>query len=160
MFSEIRRSLYVFLSSLLGVLLFIILHRLLVFGYVLLLDSSYSVFSFGMSFLELLALEYLTLIVAVILGGWYGTWLGLYWYGAVYEKKHYGGFVEFVSSSILPVNYESRRLQRRIAEVSEKMEDNFEKIHDFTATIKPTPVKSAPVKRRVVRTRGLATGRI
>ncbi len=81
-----RKALYLFLTSILGMLLFVTLHRALTLLYLVLLSYNYESFSFGLSFLQHQAINYLTLVAAMFLGGWYGVWLGMHWYEIVYEK--------------------------------------------------------------------------
>jgi hypothetical protein len=69
--SGFKKSLYVFLCSLLGMLLFLILHRLLVIGYFSLTSRNLlDYFSYNLV-LEM-AVEYLTLFFAILAGSWYG----------------------------------------------------------------------------------------
>jgi len=86
----IKKSLYVFLCSLLGMLLFLILHQIIAFGYLMLLYVNYPTFGLGMSLMDWLALDYFTLIIVLMLGMWYGIWLGMYWFGIVYEDQNHG----------------------------------------------------------------------
>lgn len=78
---------YVFLCALMGMILFAIFHRSLVFIYYMLLNSNFEVYSMGVSEGLLRALDFFTLLVMLFFGGWYGTALGLHWYRLVYEGQ-------------------------------------------------------------------------
>jgi hypothetical protein len=76
-----KKAFYLFLCSILGMILFITIHQFLwaiyqdltVLGYL----RQVPVTLFAMVF---------SLMVAMLLGLWYGIWLGLYWYSFVYES--------------------------------------------------------------------------
>lgn len=74
-----RKSFYIFLSTFLGVLLFLMLDRA---AFLIAFIAGADITS-----LPVLALEYVTSMIAVAFGAWYGIWLGLVWYAAVYEEK-------------------------------------------------------------------------
>ncbi len=80
------KALYVFLCSLMGMMLFLVLHRSLSIIYFILLDTNFSMYSFGLSDESMRAFGLLTGILALLAGGWYGTGLGLHWYKIVYEE--------------------------------------------------------------------------
>jgi hypothetical protein len=81
------KAMYVALCSFLGVLLFVVLQRSLALIYYYALNSNFGAFSLGLSSYDLQVVDYLTLIAAVLLGLWYGVWLGLHWYDMVYVGK-------------------------------------------------------------------------
>lgn len=72
-----RKSFYIFLTMLLGVLLLVTVQRSV---YLVLFLSGFDISNVLAS-----ALEVMTTALAIVIGGWYGTWLGLIWYQAVYE---------------------------------------------------------------------------
>lgn len=74
-----RKSFYIFLSTFLGVLLFLMLDRA---AFLIAFIAGADITS-----VPVLALEYVTSMIAVAFGAWYGIWLGLVWYAAVYEEK-------------------------------------------------------------------------
>jgi hypothetical protein len=74
-----RKSFYIFLSTFLGVLLFLMLDRA---AFLIAFIAGVDITS-----VPVLALEYVTSMIAVAFGAWYGIWLGLVWYAAVYEEK-------------------------------------------------------------------------
>lgn len=74
-----RKSFYIFLAMVLGVLLFLMVQRAaFIAAYVLGADIT-SVYA--------QAIGVLTTAIAVAFGAWYGVWLGLIWYTAVYEER-------------------------------------------------------------------------
>lgn len=77
------KALYLFLCAILGMVLFVMLQRAILFLYNLLIfvDSTYA---FGMSSAAILGLDFFTLLLALFLGGWYGTMMGIDWYAMVY----------------------------------------------------------------------------
>lgn len=81
-----KKSLYVFLTSLLGIMMFVVIHRSIALMGLLLLNLDYDRFSLGSNYSQLHILNIVTYVLAVFLGGWYGAWLGLYWYKVVYEE--------------------------------------------------------------------------
>lgn len=78
------KALYLFLCSILGMVLFAMLHRAIFVLYDLVLIYDFEVYSFGMNQSTLLAVDFLTMIAALFFGGWYGTVLGIDWYARVY----------------------------------------------------------------------------
>lgn len=77
------KALYLFLCAILGMVLFIMLQRAILFLYNLLIfvDSTYA---FGMSSAAILGIDFFTLLLALFFGGWYGTMMGIDWYAMVY----------------------------------------------------------------------------
>lgn len=73
-----RKSFYIFLTMLLGVLLFVTVQRS-VFLLVFLLGED-------ISSVYVQALYVLTTAIGITVGAWYGVWLGLLWYRAIYEE--------------------------------------------------------------------------
>lgn len=88
--SPVKKSLYVFLTTLLGVLLFFTIQRAAALVSLLLVNTDYGTYSLNISPLDLHALNVSTILLAVFFGGWYGVWLGLHWYEYVYETEHKG----------------------------------------------------------------------
>ncbi len=74
-----RKSFYIFLSMVLGVLLFLMLQRA-AFLVAFLIGAD-------VSSLSAEALGVVTTAIAVVFGAWYGIWLGLVWYAAIYEER-------------------------------------------------------------------------
>jgi hypothetical protein len=84
------KSLYIFLCTVLGVMLFVVLQRSLALIHFILLNTNYQLFSFGLDPATLELINYISIGIAGFFGGWYGTWLGLHWHEVVYEKAQSG----------------------------------------------------------------------
>lgn len=74
-----RKSFYIFLAMVLGVLLFLMVQRAIFIAAYL--------FGADIASLSAQAISVLTTAIAVAFGAWYGVWLGLIWYAAVYEER-------------------------------------------------------------------------
>jgi len=144
-----KKSLYIFLTALLGVLLFLILHRLVIFFYLYLLAGGF--ITTPMSYLQFLALDYLTLFITLLFGAWYGIWLGMYWFEKVYVEKSHGGFFHHVSNNYFyraPKNLESK-----LSAVKKKIEDDLWQLEDLAKVSLKAVANPEPIKRKVVRKR-------
>ncbi len=148
MFLGVKKSLYLFLCSILGVFLFLILHRLGVFLYLYFIASSNNLVSFN--YFNFLMFDYFTLILALMLGAWYGIWLGLYWFEKVYEESSHGGLAEHIGrhfwSGTSPKN-----LELKVANIKERLEKDLWQLEDLAENA--VSVKPQPKVRRVVRKR-------
>lgn len=102
---RVGKALYVFLCSLMGMVLFAMLHRALAVIYYILLNSDFDQFSLGLTEGSLQALDFLTLLMALFLGGWYGTALGIHWYRLVYE----GPFAPGLFHAVIPHHWRKAR---------------------------------------------------
>ncbi|MEZ4180542.1 MAG: hypothetical protein R3B41_03480 [Candidatus Doudnabacteria bacterium] len=80
------KALYIFLTSWLGVILVLMLHRAVFVLYELLLTFFPDIFAFGADRTIIEVLDFFTMLLAVFFGGWYGVWLGLHWFEKVYEE--------------------------------------------------------------------------
>lgn len=78
------KALYLFLCSILGIVLLTMLHRAIFVLYDVLLFSNFSTYSFGLSSSGIAAIDFFTMLVAIFIGGWYGILLGMDWYSIVY----------------------------------------------------------------------------
>lgn len=152
---SIRKSFYIFLTALLGVLLFVVLDRLLVFGYLLLAGSNYAVFGLNLSYVEFWALDYLSLFFVMMAGAWYGIWVGLYWYARVYEDRTHQGFVHHVATRYWPFEKRARQLQSQVRQVEKQLENDLHQLSDLAdelpAVKAPPPVKRPMAKKRTPR---------
>lgn len=119
-----KKSLYIFLCAIMGALLFLILQQILAFVYLMLLYGNYQTFSFGLSFIDLMAVDYFTLFIVLMLGAWYGIWLGLYWYGWVYEDGGHG-FVGHIVKNYWPSRNVPYNLKSKIAAVENRLEGDL-----------------------------------
>lgn len=78
------KALYLFLCSILGMVLFAMLHRAIFVLYDLVLILDFETYSLGMNEAMILTVDFFTMLAALFFGGWYGTLLGIDWYAAVY----------------------------------------------------------------------------
>lgn len=135
------KALYIFLASLLGIILFGVFHRALVVIYYLMQDGYYFNLKIQMSQADLQALDFFTMLVALFLGGWYGVWLGLHWYELVYEGEHRAGLFH----GFIPHHFRKGERARRAAAKSSSTEKavhvpvverpSFEKITDMKSSL-------------------------
>ncbi len=95
--SESRKSLYVFLCSLLGVMLFMMLQKSALLLLTLLLNAQGEQASLIGS--DIQVFDTVTYVLALFFGGWYGVWLGLHWYDIVYENGQ-GGIMRNMFSHV------------------------------------------------------------
>ena len=146
-----KKSLYIFLASLLGVMLFLVLHRVAVFFYLYLLAGGY--ITTGLEYYEFLALDYFSLTITLMLGAWYGIWLGLHWYEKVYEENSHGGLVHHLATEIFPSN-RFKNLPVKVAVVERKLEANLRELENLAQA--GAAQKSGPVKRKAPRKRAAA----
>jgi hypothetical protein len=149
---SVKKSLYIFLCCLLGCLLFLLVHQMLAFGYLMLLYYNYESFSFGLSLLDFLALDYFTLIIAVMGGAWYGIWLGIYWYGVVYEGSS-SGFIGHLIRHYWPNREKAYGLKAKVAAVEERLAGDLWELEDLAEKVEvaaKVPAKKKIVKRKVV----------
>lgn len=82
-----RKALYIFLSSLLGMLLLLMFHRAVFVIYEILGSFYPNCTWLHISLPTLFSLDFFTMMVVVFIGGWYGVWLGLNWYHMIYEER-------------------------------------------------------------------------
>lgn len=152
MFSA-KKSLYIFLTALLGSLLFLVLHRIAVFGYMIMLYYNYPKFSFGMSIMDFMALDYLTLIITLLLGGWYGIWLGLGWFEAVYEDGGHAGFFGHVLRHYFPIQKNNYGLKNKVVAAGHKLEHDLIELEELAAKMQRVSKPKVAVRTtsRIVR---------
>lgn len=151
MFTGAKKSLYVFLTSMLGMLLFLILHRIAVFLYLIVISSDYSQAGSGLSYIEFLALDYFTLIITLLLGAWYGVWLGIYWFDKVYEEGSHGGLVNHITQNYWPRSRYSYALEPKIAQVRHKLEEDLLELQGLAKSIPASAVSPEPIKKQIIR---------
>lgn len=156
MYGGVKKSVYLFLSSILGVLLFLILHRLSVFIYLLLV--SYGIVGGGpsWSYMQFLAFDYATLLISLLFGSWYGIWLGNFWYEQVYEKGEWRGMLAHMRSRYLPQVRGKYNWEQKIESVKHRLEEDLSAVEELTeefpaAVLAPQPVKRTLAKKKVVR---------
>ena len=145
-----KKSFYLFLTALMGSLIFLVLHRIIIFLYLYLLAGGF-VSPTVTDYFSFTFYDYFSLVIVMMLGAWYGIWLGLYWYQMVYEDQTLGGFSAHVASTYFPSrprNYESKMSaikQRLVTDLGQ-----FEQLTEESALNVDHPVA---VKRTVVRKR-------
>lgn len=116
MFRDAKKALYVFLCGILGSLLFLIIQRslLLIVLVVFLTNPQAGNWLGGITLSDFWVIDTLSLVLALGLGGWYGVWLGIYWYSVVYEKQVFPGFVQSISEKfkapVLPVSFSGKKV--------------------------------------------------
>jgi predicted membrane protein len=143
----VKKSLYIFLCAIMGAMLFLILQQILAFGYLFLLYANYQTFSFGLSFINLMAFDYFTLILVVMLGAWYGIWLGLYWFDLVYESGRHG-FVEHVMERYWPSRRLPYNLKSKISAVEKKLEGDLMELESLGQKSEKKLVKRRVARRK------------
>jgi len=84
------KALYILLCALLGGLLFLVLQRSAALIVYILLTTNYQGYSFGLNPYQFQLLDWGSLVLAMLFGFWYGTWLGLHWYDLVYGEGRTG----------------------------------------------------------------------
>lgn len=91
MHENTRKSFYIFLTMVLGVLLFLMLQR----------AAFLVAFLVGADITSLTAqaLAIVTTAISLMFGAWYGIWLGLVWYAAVYEERTTRSIVGWIRQS-------------------------------------------------------------
>lgn len=142
-----KKSLYLFLSSLLGVMLFLVLHRSIVFIYLYLLTQGYLVT--GLTYLQFLVFDYFTLTLTLLFGAWYGIWLGVYWYEKVYVEGSHPGFVAHMSGKFM--YRKSKGLESKMSHIKERLETDLWQLEDLAKTSLSQVSSPVPIKRKIVR---------
>jgi len=145
-----KKSLYIFLSSLLGVMLFLLIDRVVVLLLVFLINGGFITAQFSAS--QFMAVDYIILSVVLMLGGWYGIWLGLYWYEVVYEQRsHRGAFHHFAK------NYLSYKgpdgVTGQMEAVRKRIETDLAQLEDIAIKTPLADAEPQPIKRKIVRKR-------
>ncbi len=131
--------------------MFLILHRLLVFAYLLLVSANPGLFGSGVAYLEILALDFFTLILALMLGSWYGIALGIKWYEAIYEKSGHGGFVDHLVREYWSSSKSNYSLENKVQSLSRELKEDVLELEHLAKTIKPVIRETTPIKRRILR---------
>lgn len=83
-----KKALYLFLSSLLGMILVLMFHRSVFLIYDMLGDFFPRQQLLNLPYYYVAVADFTTLLLAMFIGGWWGIWLGLNWYKMVYEDRH------------------------------------------------------------------------
>ncbi len=130
-----QKSLYIFLSSLLGMLLFLIIHRLVVFCLLILQSSGNKVFTLNMPYLEFLAWDYFSLLLTLLAGAWYGIWVGSYWYEKVYNEGSHLGLVGHITENYWPKTTSYKDIKSKISEVKKTIHTELWQLEDLNKTL-------------------------
>ena len=156
-----KKSFYIFLTSLLGMLLFLVIHR--VISFLLLYSAASGLIFRNLDFQAFILTDYITLLVSLMLGAWYGIWLGLGWFEKVYEQKSHRGLVDHLAMKIFSDDHEGLRAKLIAAE--KQLEDDvvkdLSKIDhiaqaSWAHAIHSAHFKSLPVRRTVARKRAVS----
>lgn len=176
----VTKSLYLFLCSILGMILFAMLHRALFVIYGILLEVDFASYSLGLTENVILMIDFLSMLIALFFGGWYGVLLGIDWYSIVYgpsapqPAKLFHGFVpanfrnrpkKIVKTESKPslnsttiknpvVDKVSAILNTPI-ETPEVLQPTVQKVREWTfddLIKKPEPVKASPARKAVRKT--------
>lgn len=154
-----KKSVYIFLSSLLGVLLFLVLHRALIFIYLLLLTTGLFHWSSFYSYLNFMAVDYVTLFLAMIAGSWYGIWLGEYWYRQTYEIGSGQGSWRHLRHKLFPQKTRQADLKIKVEAVAQRLAEDLSAAETLISEVPSAVLAPAPVKRRVTRKKPAARKR-
>jgi hypothetical protein len=147
-----KKSLYLLMTGILGMMLFAIVCQVVFFVFIYMVGAG--VISTAINYNQFFVLEYFVLIVMLMLGAWYGIWLGLYWFEKVYEEKSHRGFVHHVAVNYFPGS-KPKTPESKMAEVRERLEDNLWQLEElaqspavFTAVVSPAPIKRRAASKK------------
>ncbi len=152
----VKKSVYVFLCSLLGVLLFLILQRIAIFAYLLLVAYGIVAWSSGFDYVRFMAVDYTSLVLMLLFGSWYGIWLGTHWYDLVYESGTWRGGWYHAKHHLFPWRKNNYRLKDRVEEVKTQLERDLDKVEILAAELPKAVMNPEPIRRRVTRRRPAA----
>lgn len=146
-----KKSLYVFMSSIMGVFLFFLLHRLAFFFWAVIASATESLAAHYYS-LSVLVFEYITLLLALLGGAWYGIWLGIYWYEKVYEEGSHYGWVHHIGSKFWAGPNAHGGTTGKILAATRRLEEDLLNLEDLAAQ-QPAleALRLTPIKRTLVR---------
>lgn len=82
-----RKALYIYLSSILGILLFSMFHRSIFVMYEIIGNFYPEISWLHLPFRIIATVDFFSFVLAIFLGGWYGVWIGLSWYKMIYEER-------------------------------------------------------------------------
>ncbi len=137
--------------------MFLVLHRIVIFLYLYFLAAGY--IQWAVDFRKFFVFDYFSLMVSLMLGAWYGIWLGLGWFERVYGEKSHGGLVEHLATKIFADDHEALRVKLVAAEkrLEEDVAKDVEVIDSLAQASWADAVHSRPVakpaRRKVARAR-------
>ncbi|MBL7141860.1 hypothetical protein ISS21_02055 [Patescibacteria group bacterium] len=81
-----KRTIYITIFVILGILLSFLIHAVVEVWYIDLLLKDFSKYSFGFSWSQWYLIHYLGTAILFILGALAGFWQGKFWWKRIYEK--------------------------------------------------------------------------
>lgn len=138
-----------------GVLLFLLLHRLVVFVYLLMVVYGVAHFGSADSYTQFLAVDYLTMLFALLCGSWYGIWVGSYWYEQVYESGMFRGIFSHAKQKLFPFSKSRYQLKEKVEAVRERLEQDLSQMESLAEQLPQNFAEPEPVKRPLVRKRAV-----
>lgn len=100
--SQFKRILYISLTVVLGILLFLVIQQSLALLYYILISFDYARYGFGFSPITFRFIYLGATLASVVVGALYGIWLGRYWFALVYEQRAGRGFMPPLRNSSFP----------------------------------------------------------
>jgi len=143
-----HKPLYIFLAALLGSLLFLTLHRVIIFLFLYLVATGY--INTSLNYREFLVIEYFTLIISLMLGAWYGIWLGLSWFSKVYEERTHAGFINHLNNHVFADN--SEKLRDMLAAAKERLQADAEVVEELATQVSEEgqPVQPIIIEQAII----------
>lgn len=83
-------------------------------------------------------------------GGWYGIWLGMYWYEKVYGENSRGGFVDNLSRHLF-LGRKDGKLEAQLAAAKERVEEDVWQLEDLADAAVAEVAAAKPARRKIVR---------
>ena len=120
--SQFKRILYISLTVVLGILLFLVIQQSLALLYYILISFDYARYGFGFSPITFRFIYLGATLASVLVGGLYGVWLGRYWFALVYEQRDGRGFMPPLRNSSFPTQQVTPKVKVQTAarkEISE-----------------------------------------
>lgn len=145
-----KKSFYLLLTSILGALLFFILHRVVVFLFLYALASG--ALNTTVSYWRFTIYDQASLALVLLLGAWYGIWVGMYWFQKVYEEKNHWGVIHHMAVNYWP-NKKPSALTSKVAVIRHRLENDLWQLEDLAKTTVRSQAPAIPIKRKVVRKR-------
>ncbi len=137
-----KKSLYVFLCSLLGMLILLTLLHAIIFLYLSVITAFGTNDSLS---IDLYSLNASVWFISVFLGGWWGVWLGLGWYKMVYEDAKHKGFVHGLATALYGFSQGGKKIVSTPVVTKPKW--------SLSDIIPKTPANSESTRRVVVKTK-------
>lgn len=141
--NQAKKAFYLFLSLLLGVFVFFILHRLIILFIISFYLSTEGSAVYTAINRQFLAWDYSTLFLSVIAGSLYGLWVGGYWYEKVYEIGFHGGALGHLAVALNRFTKKQSSLRNRVDTISRELRDEAWQLEDL---VKMVPKKLQPIK--------------